>query len=297
MSYTITDAEIRKFDSEVKGVYQASSLLGGVFKTNNAGGASTYQVTRLGYGIGTRSVAGADIAGMGSSTDKTIITLQNWNHAEYIDYFQSDQVNWDAVRKAAVEVCAPAAGRRKDQIIIDEMDSITTTEIAVDYGSGAGNTGITNAKIQRANSVLSWNAVPTSERYAIAPYLALEDMLSTDEFTSKDYVMHELNSAQEGKIARFGGFNWIFIPNNPEGGLSYTSSGGYSIYDCYFTHKRALELAVGSANMGGAEKPMTTIDKVPQKGSWIINAPLSCGAEVVETAGIVRVKAQVTPLS
>ena len=61
MSYTITQAQIRKFDPEVKGVYQANSRLGGVFHENNALGASTYQVTRLGYGIGSISVPGADV--------------------------------------------------------------------------------------------------------------------------------------------------------------------------------------------------------------------------------------------
>jgi hypothetical protein len=297
MSYTITDAEIRKFDSNVRGVYQASYAFGGIFNENNAGGASTYQVVRLGYGMGTRSVPGADITGMGSSTNKTIITLQNWNNAEYVDYFQNDQVNWDAVNKAGTEVCAPAAGRRKTQIVIDTLDGGSLTEVDVDYGSDAGNTGITAAKIQRAASILHERAVPAGDRFAIAPYLALEAMLTDANFTSKDYVMHALNSAQEGKITRFGGFNWIFIPNNPEGGLSYTSSGGYSIYDCYFVHRRALEIALGSANMGGSATPMVSIDKVPQKNSWLIDAKLSCGASIVETDGIVRVKAQVTPIA
>lgn len=296
MSYTITDAEIRKFDSAVKGIYQATSKLGGCFNKNNAAGASSYQVVRLGYGVGTRSVAGAQIPGMGSSTDKTIINLQQWNNAEYLDYFQQDQVNWPAVAKAAKEVCAPAAGRRYDQIIIDELDSGTFNEIAADFGGG-GTVGITNAKVQRANSILSWNAVPEADRFMIAPYLALEAMLSDSNFTSSDYVAHQLNSAQEGKVVRFGGFNWVFMPNNPEGGLSYTESGSEYIYDCYATHRRALEIALGSSNMGGSDKPMTTFDKVPNLGSWIVNAPLSCGAGVVETAGIVRVKAAITPLS
>lgn len=297
MSYTITDAEIRKFDSDVKGIYQSTSRLGGVFNKNNAAGASSYQVVRLGYGMGTRSVAGAQIPGMGSSTDKTIIQIQNWNNAEYIDYFQQDQVNWAAVSKAAKEVCAPAAGRRYDQIVIDELDSGTFNEIAADFGSGSGNVGITNSKVQRANSIMSHNAVPQADRFMIAPYLALEEMLSTDEFISSDYVKHQLNSAQKGEIVFFGGFNWIFMANNPEGGLSYTEDGTDHVYDCYATHRRALEIALGSSNMGGSDKPMTTFDKVPNLGSWIVNAPLACGAGVVETAGIVRVKAAVTPLS
>ena len=54
MSYTITQAQIKKFDPEVKGVYQANSRLGGVFHENNALGASTYQVTRLGDRKSTR---------------------------------------------------------------------------------------------------------------------------------------------------------------------------------------------------------------------------------------------------
>lgn len=295
MSYSIIDAEIRKFDADVKGVYQASSKLGGVFNKNNAGGSSSYQITRLGYGTGTRSVPGADIPGMGSSTDKTIIQLQNWNNAEYIDYFQSDQVNWQAVSKAAVEVCAPAAGRRHDQIAIDVLDSGTFTEIDADYVTA--NSGITLRKVSRAASLLSWNAVPIEDRFFVAPYLALEVMLADSNFTSSDYVLHQLNSAQEGKIARFGGFNWIFIANNPEGGMSYTFDGTYNIYDCYAIHRRALEFAVGSSNMGGADKPMTTFDKVPNKGSWVVNAPLSCGAAVVETAGVIRVEASILPLA
>lgn len=294
MSYTIIDAEIRKFDADVKGVYQASSKLGEVFNKNNAGGASSYQVTRLGYGTGTLSVPGADIPGMGSSTDKTTIQLQNWNNAEYIDYFQSDQVNWQAVSKAAIEVCAPAAGRRADQIIIDTLDAGTFTEVDQDYI--AANSGITLRKVNRAATILSHNAVPIEDRFFIAPYDALEIMLSDSNFTSSDYVSHALNSAQEGKIVRFGGFNWIFIANNPEGGMSYTFDGTYNIYDCYAAHRRSLELAVGSSNMGGADKPMTSFDKVPNKGSWIVNAPLSFGAAVVETAGIVRIEAAVLPL-
>ena len=79
MSYTITQAQIRKFDPEVKGVYQANSRLGGVFHENNAMGALTYQVTRLGYGIGSISVPGADIPNMNSATLPTTISLENWN--------------------------------------------------------------------------------------------------------------------------------------------------------------------------------------------------------------------------
>lgn len=298
MSYTITDAEIRKFDAEVKGVYQASDILGPLFRAANAGGASTYQFVRRGYGMGTRSVPGSDIPGMGSSTDKTIVTRQDWNNAEYVDFFQNDQVNWDAIRNTAVEVCAPAAGRRKTQIIISALDAAASvTEIDADYSTSGTDSGIIMRKIQRANAILSDRAVPAMDRVFIAPYSALEVMLSTAEFTSMDYVSHQLNSAQEGKITKFGGFNWVFIPNNPEGGLTYTYDGTNNIYDCYAVHKNAIGVIVGSSNVGGSERMMTTVDKVPQKGSWLVNAPLSCGAGVIETNGIIRVKAAITPIT
>jgi len=39
------------------------------------------------------------------------------------------------------------------------------------------------------------------------------------------------------------------------------------------------------------------IDRVPEKGSWLVNAPLSCGAAVVENKGIIRVKAKVPAMA
>lgn len=296
MSYTITQAQIKKFDPEVKGVYQANSRLGGIFHENNALGASTYQVTRLGYGIGSISVPGADIPNMNSATTPTTISLENWNHAEYIDYFQAGEVNWDAVGKALMEVCAPAAGRRKDQIIIDALDQVPNTyDIAFDY---EGNlTGISARMVQHANAVLSAHAVPMEERYFIAPYAVLEQMLASQEFVTREYV-RDLTPALNGSIVAYGGFKWIFMANNPEGGMPYIDNGdGTYTYNCFACHKRALEVAVGEGNVGGSGVAMTRIDRVPEKGSWLVNAPLSCGAAVVENKGIVRVKAKVNAIA
>jgi hypothetical protein len=296
MSYTITQAQIKKFDPEVKGVYQANSRLGGVFHENNALGASTYQVTRLGYGIGSISVPGADIPNMNSATTPTTIALENWNHAEYIDYFQAGEVNWDAVGKALIEVCAPAAGRRKDQIIINALDQVPNTyDIAWNYEGNAG--GISARMVQHANAVLSAHAVPMEERYFIAPYAVLEAMLSTQEFVTREYV-RDLTPALNGSIVAYGGFKWIFMANNPEGGMPYIDNGdGTYTYNCFACHKRAIEVAVGEGNVGGSGVAMTRIDRVPEKGSWLVNAPLSCGAAVVENKGIVRVKAKVNAIA
>jgi hypothetical protein len=296
MSYTITQAQIKKFDPEVKGVYQANSRLGGIFHENNALGASTYQVTRLGYGIGSISVPGADIPNMNSATTPTTISLENWNHAEYIDYFQAGEVNWDAVGKALMEVCAPAAGRRKDQIIINALDQVPNTyDIAWNYEGNAG--GISARMVQHANAVLSAHAVPMEERYFIAPYAVLEAMLSTQEFVTREYV-RDLTPALNGSIVAYGGFKWIFMANNPEGGMPYIDNGdGTYTYNCFACHKRAIEVAVGEGNVGGSGVAMTRIDRVPEKGSWLVNAPLSCGAAVVENKGIVRVKAKVNAIA
>lgn len=295
MSYHITEAEIRKFDPDVKGIYQANARLK-MFNTNSAAGASSYQVVRFGTGMGSQSVPGADIPNMNSDVRKTIITLENWNHAEYVDYFQQDEVNWDAISKAAKEVCAPAAGRRRDQIIINCLESIPNTyDIVWNYGGNA--TGISARMVQRANSVLSWHSVPLEERYMIAPYAVLEEMLSAPEYTSRDYV-RDLTPALDGEIIKFGGFKWVFISNNPEGGMPYVDNGdGTYTYSCFACHKRAVEVAVGAANMGGSDVPMTRVDRVPEKGSWIVNTPLSCGAAVVEDRGIVRVQAKITPIA
>ena len=301
MSYTITHARIKKFDPEVKGIYQANSKLGGIFKVNNARGASTYQVTRLGYGTGSKSIPGADIPNMNSATIPTTITLENWNHAEYIDYFQAGEVNWDAVEKAATEVCAPACGRRQDQIILGKLDELpNTNDIPFNYnGAAAGDNtqrGISARMVQHANAILSWNAVPMEDRYFIAPYALLEVMLSDPNFTSRDYV-HNLTPALDGKMVSFGGFKWVFMANNPEGGMSHTNdSDGTWIYNCFACHKRAVEIAVGEGNFGDSGTAMLRIDRVPEKGSWLVNAPLSCGAAIVEEKGIVRVKAKIAAL-
>lgn len=296
MSYTITQAQIKKFDPEVKGVYQAHSRLGGIFHKNNALGASTYQVTRLGYGIGSISVPGADIPNMNSATTPTTITLEHWNHAEYIDYFQAGEVFWNAAEKSATEVCAPAAGRREDQIIINTMDQVPSAyDIAYNY---EGNEkGISARMVQHANAILSAHAVPMEDRYFIAPYAVLEQMLATQEFVTRDYV-RDLTPALNGSIVAYGGFKWIFMANNPEGGMPYVDNGeGTYTYNCFACHKRAIEIAVGEGNFGGSGVPMLRIDRVPEKGSWIVNVPLSCGAAIVENKGIVRVKAKVNAIA
>ena len=72
---------------------------------------------------------------------------------------------------------------------------------------------------------------------------------------------------------------------------------GTVTYNCFACHKRALEVAVGEGNVGGSGVPMLRIDRVPEKGSWLVNAPLSCGAAVVENKGIIRVKAKVPAMA
>lgn len=296
MSYTITQAQIRKFDPDVKGVYQAKSRLGGVFNQNNAMGASTYQVTRLGFGMGSISVPGADIPNMNPATTPTTIELENWNHADYIDFFQAGEVNWDPIRKSLIEVCAPAAGRRFDQIVINTADQVANTyDIDWNYQGNAG--GISARMVQHANAILSAHAVPMEDRYFIAPYEVLEAMLSTNEFVTRQYV-HNLTPALNGAIADYGGFKWIFIPNNAEGGMPRVDNGdGTSTFNCFALHKRAIEVAVGESNFNGSGIPMTRIDRVPEKGSWLVNVPLSCGAAIVEPRGIVRVKAKVPTIA
>ena len=171
----------------------------------------------------------------------------------------------------------------------------TTYDIPYNYAGNAE--GISERMVQHANALLSHNAVPFEDRYFIAPYSVLELMLSTQEFVTRQWV-GELRPALEGKLVNFGGFKWIFMANNPEGGMPYVEqAGGMYEYNCFACHKRALEVAVGEGNVGGSGVPMLRIDRVPEKGSWLVNAPLSCGAAVVENKGIIRVKARVPAMA
>lgn len=285
MSKFLKDADAIEFDTQVKHAFQGGFKLEGttVYRGNVEG--STYNFRLMGKGFGTeRGAPSSDVVPMDVEHSKIPCILSDWEFPEYTDIYNQAAVNFDEVEQLAKTI-AMAGGRRKDQLVIDAMagGTFNATLTAgqgglVDTDVGGVGTGLSVAKLRAVKKFFNLREVMDDEQiYILIDAEGLDDLLAETEVTSSDY--NAVKALVQGDVNTFLGMNFITIGNRAEGGLAKAGA----IQDAYAWTSSSVGCAVGL-------DLDTDVDWIAHKSSWLSNAALKMGAEIIDNEGVVKLQ-------
>lgn len=282
MSKHLSSAAQQEFDSLVHHLFQAEGRIRGMNATRMRTGVvgDIYKFRTMGKGMANQKASQADVTPMDVTHSLVNCTLENWNAPEYTDIFDQAEVNFDEKTELAKAIAA-VMGRRTDQLVIDALDAATpTATIAVSVGGA--DTGLNVAKLRAAGESLDNNGVPGDGRFFVGNTRSKWTLLAETETTSSDY--NTVKALANGDINSFAGFQFIWIADNAEGGI--TEAAG-DVYNSYAFHRDAMGMAIGIDFR-------TEINYVAEKTSWLCNGILKAGATAVDETGIVQVNCDET---
>ncbi len=185
----------------------------------------------------------------------------------------------------AVVTHSTVANRNKDIVLINGMIGTNYTgtngtntqallaanQIAVTFGNGAVNIGMTLAKLTQARFVLDQNEVPQEDRFLSYSAKQLNNLLvNVDQVAN--YLYNEVKALVDGKIQRFVGFDFKMTQLLP-----VTTAG---IRTNIFWQKRFVKLGLGS-------DLRTHVDILPtQQHALQIRSVVLLDATRLEEAGV-----------
>ncbi len=297
MSHDISDSFIDEFDTNVKQTYQemGSKLRPYVYRREGVIGKSV-DFPVYGAGFAQDAPTGGELATtMGTSSSNVTATLVDKQASEYSNIFENEKVNFDD-QQQLVKVIAKALGRTEDQTVIDALEAVTYVDeensVAITFGDGVTDTGLTVAKIIQAGMLLDDAGVPEDERVFVAPAKAKSQLLRSTEVTSSDFV--EVKALTSGTVDTFMGFKfcWIADTYNTDADTWYgLPGGGTTVRKCYAFHQDAPALAVGKLDK------QVRIDYMANRFSYFVAAPLSTGAVVRDEKGVIEVNVDTSVIS
>lgn len=281
MSKSLSSAAQQEFDSMVHHLFQASGRIPNNAVTYRSGVVGDiYKFRTMGKGLANQKATQADVTPMDVTHALVSCTLENWVAPEYSDIFDQAEVNFDEKSQLAKSI-AMALGRRKDQLIIDALDD-ATPDATIAVSVGGADSGLNVAKLRAAGEALDNNGVPQDGRWFVANTRSKWTLLGETETTSSDY--NTVKALAQGDIGSFAGFNFIWIADNSEGGI--TEAAG-DVYNSYAFHQSAVGCAVGI-------DMRTEINYVAQKTSWLVNGLMKCGAITIDATGLIQVNCDET---
>lgn len=277
MSKFLSDAASEMFDDEVKHQYQsmdgAGALEGTVTVRRNVVG-DTYNFRRMGRGVAKqKTVSQADLIPLDVAHTLIPVVLQNWHASEYTDIFDKADVNFDEVSELAMTI-AWALKRREDQLVIDAISAPPAAAGTANTDIAVGTTSLTVTKLRAASAALNRRGVMGMGRHTAVTAGGLEDLLASENATSADFNM--VKALVNGDINTYMGFAFHMIDDRDEGGLL----GGAATREHLAWHEMSTGLAIGI-------DMVTTVDWVPQKGSWLSSGFLKANAVVRDAGGVV----------
>lgn len=269
MSTNISKVFQDAYDAEVKRAYgQVGALQGTVYTKTGVVGKSIY-FRKKGKGLASRHTAFADRVAMNVDFNQVECALQDWEAFDFVDKMSMKKINFGEVKELA-EVAGDALGLRKDQIIID---AINTGLDSANMKFGTSGQALTVATLIEATTALDDKGVPESDRTGLFSAKQKGDLLKTTEVTSSDY--NSVKALVNGDVKTFLGVKWIVIASREEGGLPKTSTDVTG----FIYHKRAVGFALG-------QEIQTEMSWLADKGCWIVGGDFSAGAVVIDDDGI-----------
>ncbi|MGI9251818.1 MAG: phage capsid protein [Pseudohongiellaceae bacterium] len=283
MSKFLSDAASQMFDDEVKHQYQAmdgaGALEGTVTVRRNVVG-NTYNFRRMGRGVAKqKTVSQADLIPLDVAHTLIPAVLQNWHASEYTDIFDKADVNFDEVSELAMTI-AWALKRREDQLIIDAV-SQPPAAAGTPIADIVLATVFTVTALRRASGALNARGVMGRMRHCAITALSLEHLLASTNAVSGDF--NTVRALVNGEIDTFVGFMFHMIDDRDEGGIL----GAAANKELLFWHEMSTGLAIGIDFE-------TTVDWVPQKGSWLSSGFLKAQSVVRDAGGVVTVQVDET---
>lgn len=277
MSKFLSDAAAQQFDDEVKHQYQAmdgaGALEGTVTVRRNVVG-DTYNFRRMGRGVAKqKTVSQADLIPLDVAHTLIPVVLQNWHASEYTDIFDKAEVNFDEVSELAMTI-SWALKRREDQLIIDAVSAPVPAAGTPNADIGAATSGVTVTKLRAASAAMNRRGVMGRGRHTAITADGLENLLAATNAVSADFNM--VKALVNGDINTFMGFMFHMIDERDEGGLL----GAAATRESIAYHEMSTGLAIGI-------DMETTVDWVPQKGSWLSSGFLKANAVVRDAGGVV----------
>jgi len=280
MSINLSAVAQQEFDSMVHQVYQSDGKLRKAVTIRTGVNADIYKFRTMGKGLANQKASQAVVTPMDVAHTLVNCTLENWNAPEYTDIFDQAEVNFQEKEQLARAI-ALAIRRREDQLIIDALDASTPTA-TVTSAIGGADTGLNVAKLRAAGEALDNNGVPGEGRFMVANTRSKWTLLGETETTSSDY--NTIQALAQGSINSFAGFEFLWIADNAEGGIT---EGAGDVYDGYAFHRDAVGLAVGIDFR-------TEINYDFSRTSWLCNGLYKAGATAIDETGIVKVQSDET---
>jgi len=274
MAINISNAFVTLFDAEVKQAYQAESVLRNTVRLRTGVEGSTHKFPKIGKGVAQVRVPQTDVVPMNVDYSQATVTLSDYIAAEYSDIFNQAKVNFDE-RQELVQVVSKSIGRRADQLIIDALDSASSS-LTVASSIGGANTNLNLAKLLETKKLMDAGNVPSQGRHILVHANNLAGLLAETEVTSSDY--NSVKTLVNGEVNTFLGFNFHVIGDRDEGGLTLTTGDR----QCFAWHQQALGYAEG---MG----IKTEINYIPEKTSYLVASMFSAGSVGIDAEGIVEI--------
>lgn len=272
MGTQLSAVQIIEFDAQVKAAYQAVAKLRRHVRLRTGITGKTHKFSKAGRGVATlRGAPSSDVVPMNTSFAHIDCSLTDWNAPEYTDIFLQQGTNVEERAVIAANVAA-AIGRREDQLILDALDAANASA-----NIAHGSTGLTDAKMRRAQALFDARAVPIGKRKMAISARAKEDLLGDARFSSRDYV--ESYVIRTGMLPQIYGFDIEVIEDRDEGGLPLASTTRTN----YAWDADAVGLAVGMESG-------VTVDWVPEKTSHLVNKLYTAGAVAIDTVGVLEIE-------
>jgi hypothetical protein len=274
MSQQVINSFIQAFAPEIHMLFQqeGSILKNTVEMTPNSPNlvGNTDRVQRLGLGNLTSKGRHAPIPAMNLSHDFVDVPVDDFYGLEWVDKLDQNRSNVNWRLKYAREL-AMSAGRKYDDVIIDALDSTTSTGVAL------GAAGLTKAKILEAKQLLDEREVPQNMRFFAVGAMQVNDLFTVvSEFGNQDFVADRPFTA--GSLpAAFLGFRFVLTNRLPV--------DGSSVRTCFAYQSSAINRASG-------QEPTPDAFWDGERQSWGIALSMAVGAAPIEDAGIVEVACQ-----
>ena len=233
MASDIDDSFVKQFESEVHLAYQrmGAKMLNTVRrKTNIVGESTTFQ--KIGTMVAGTKARNGQVPLSNASHTPVECTLADYYSGDFLDKLDELKIQHDERSTLSTNIAA-ALGRKSDDLLITQMDTISDT-------SAASTGALSAAKIQEGFEELGESDVPMDdgELYLAISPAGWVDLMNDDDFSNADYVGQDrlpLPGAMRAK-------EWMGILIYTHTGLSVTTS----VRNCPLYHKTAFGHASGA---------------------------------------------------
>jgi hypothetical protein len=280
---TAPNAYVTKFVDQVTHVYQPQGYkLRGMTRPPIKVEANTVKFPIIGRGEAEPLKRGSRGPSMNASRGEVTATLQDWQANDWVFETDLEKLNWDE-NAVVAQTCGMAIGRRKDMLIINELNAAATTIIDMSNNGAVtpANASFTLVAALGGLTALENLDVMTDEYmvFCALPPTAWQQLSSYKQFDDQDWVDYSGQVYKTGaRFKMWNGVMWTRIPLSycpvfVNGGNTYTDFFMWSSHSIGFADNYDLRTSVTWENL---------------YSGWYHNNRFSAVAKTLLPAGIIR---------